>query len=825
MFLFETRNILKITKNDLVIEDVSLPLLNKLHFSIDEIKGKHFVILFPKYFLAIDKIINRKKVYCLITNKERQYLVVKIKAKSIDNQHIILTIKFVENKIYRDLVDYQLFFNEINHAAHFGIIIFNNKGFVVHCNEAACKMYRYSYHEFLGIHGTSFIHSSIHNEFYRLIEQVKPNEFFSTHSIEVRKDNTTFKSFVTGKVVETKYGKFAVALVHDITKEEALEEELVSHKDLFKKTFDLAPVGLFVYDEQGYVTNANDEVLRQLDVPRSTLIGFNIHNIKNKELYQAILKPIVEKSNGEYNGYYTTLNNNKTIFTKFLSIPFRLSEKQYGLGISLDLSSEKRIENELRQKTIFFQKLFDNAFAGIGVTDLNENIIYANEAFAKILGYDLNDIIGSNLSNYTTPKQAEFFKKQTEYRVKNKSSIYEDTFIHKNGNFIKVLVHASPHLNEKNEIIGTIGVIVDITYQKYLINRINELEKINKQSLKENQFELETILKSLKSYISMLPQLINLYEKNKDNTIKDTINKYLFSLIKTVKFIEFLQQFYEKKYLRAEENLYNIDDFLNELNTIIKEYKNINYEVIIANITNSMENKESIINKTLLECLDLCIYILAIKLDNKKIIIDVHFSNNSIDIVLSLEKDKHININKLYEDPWYSIFSNKQNNKKFIELKTTGDRIHVTSYFKQNQNSYTNTLYFNENIYTTHLIKDKTILILSENEMIITLIKNLMNITDVNIIYPKDTNLISFIIENNFVDVLLIDTSIINKYEDKYNFIGLIDKFYKDVPRLFLVTEKTECINIEEICVPIDENIEKNIYAFLSKYVKYGESN
>ncbi len=225
----------------------------------------------------------------------------------------------------------------------------------------------------------------------------------------------------------------------------------------------MSPVGFFIYDEHGLIIDANNEIIRQLNVNRDILIGSNIHIVKNKELYEALLKPINEKSNGEYSGYYTSINSGKTIYTKFISIPFRIFEKNYGIGISLDLTTEKRIENELNKKNIFYQKLFDNALAGIGITDFNENIIYANEAFARIIGYELNEIIGLNLSNFTIPKQHEFFKKQTEYRKKNKSSIYEATFIHKNGNLVKVLVHASPYINENNEIIGTIGVIVDIT--------------------------------------------------------------------------------------------------------------------------------------------------------------------------------------------------------------------------------------------------------------------------------------------------------------------------------------------------------------------------
>ncbi len=212
MNLFKSSKIFKLTKNDLVIEEVSNSLLKYIHFEFNELKGKHVSILLPKYFLIFDKIIIEKKVYCLLASKERQYLPVKLCIKTIDNRYITICVKFVKKRMYNNLIDYQLFFDEINRTAQMGIIIFNDKGYVVHCNEAACKMYRYSFHEFMGIHGTTFIHPSIHNEFYRLLNHVETDEFFNTYSIEVRKDKTTFKSYVSGKNFKNKIRKICHSL-------------------------------------------------------------------------------------------------------------------------------------------------------------------------------------------------------------------------------------------------------------------------------------------------------------------------------------------------------------------------------------------------------------------------------------------------------------------------------------------------------------------------------------------------------------------------------------------------------------------------------------
>ncbi len=258
------------------------------------------------------------------------------------------------------------------------------------------------------------------------------------------------------------------------------------------------------------------------------------------------------------------------------------------------------------------------------------------------------------------------------------------------------------------------------------------------------------------------------------------------------------------------------------MNKIIKEYEEVNYS-IITNIVDTLENNTSIIHKALLEFIHLFIYFITFKLENKQVKLNIQLLDDFIKIVITTESK---DVDKIENDPWYVIFLNVHKNIMNIEIKINKDSLGIKYIYNQKNITVSNNADFDETTYTTHLIKGKTLLILSENEMLIMLIKNIMSKIDVHIIYPLiNTNIISFIVENNFVDFLFIDTSIINQYEDKYNFISIVDKFYKDVPRLFLSTEKTQCENITEKCIFVDENLEKNIYAFVCKYVRYGQPN
>jgi PAS domain S-box-containing protein len=474
--MFINKKYFCVLDSNFIIKDISTELLEILEYeNSDEILNRHLTVILPKYFLFLNHKANltNRKITALFLSKKGKNIPVRFKLLHKKDE-IYIKVRLKRSKTIDILADYQLFFNNINQAASFGIIIFNDQGYVVHVNDAICRMYGYPLYEIIGLHGTAFIHQKNHKEFYRLINDVKNDEKFSTKSIEIRKDGSLFNSYVEGKAIFTKYGKFLVALVFDTTETVEKEEELKFQKEIFKKVFDLSPVGYFIYDENLSVTESNNAFLEQLEIRREDFIGFDINRISNKALFNLIKKSI----SGEecrYEGYYTSLLSGKTIFSKALFIPIKYKEKKMGIGISLDLTKEKQIENDLLQKKQFYELLVNTALTGIGITDINENFILVNPAFAHMLGYTVDEMMNTPLSNYTTPRQMALFKKQTEIRKQGNPSVYEASLVNKNGNLMHVLIHASPMKNDTGEVIGTLGIVIDLTYQDFLTKQITTL--------------------------------------------------------------------------------------------------------------------------------------------------------------------------------------------------------------------------------------------------------------------------------------------------------------------------------------------------------------
>ncbi|NSW44201.1 MAG: PAS domain S-box protein [Bacteroidales bacterium] len=774
-----------------------------------------------------------KKIIALLLSKNFKNIAGIIKAKKSDKS-ISLYFYPKNNRYLNILTDYQAFFNSINHAANFGIIIFNDKGYVVHVNKTTCQLYGYSFHEIIGMHGTTFIHPQIHSDFYRFINDVKADEVFQVKSIEIRKDGSTFYSLVEGKAIQTKYGKFLTAIVFDITKQTEKEEELNFQKTLFKKVFELSPIGYFIYDENLIITDTNEAFLKQLDIQRETFIGMDIRSIKDKKPF-AMLSSIFQLKHATYEGYYTSTLSGKTIYTKAQSIPFKFKNKTFAIGVSLDLTKEKNIEKELTEKKQFYESLFNTALTGIIVTDTDENLILVNPAFAHILGYTVDEMINTKLSNYTTPRQMVMFQKQTEIRKKGKSSVYEAMLIHRNGSMVHVLINASPLKDSENKVIGTLGIIVDMTYQNFLLKQISELTLKNETVIKEKQAQLQAIINHLKMSVPLLPEVTHLlFNQNlnveQQNELKKSLDRYLFILQNTFKQIEILHQC-EKSNFKIRNKPITFEQFNQQVSEWLKQKAQTIYTPFSFDF-HPITIKDTILFDTdsLLKALDFTINNIVIKHAANYLLFEAKISQFHLLLTIQALKKNNDELIK------FAYFNDKTLCYQVVLklLSFMGGTLNVDdqkielllpfkSYSEEQKNKISQTSLQN-NTYTTKIWSSFNLMIITSDLYLMQLIESLLIPTEIHILKaPTDSKFISFLMQNVIADIVLIDDELFENPLIDYR--SIIQRFLPNVPILGILKGNQKADFSYEGIILNSENFQNELFAMLSKYLEYGKPN
>ena len=131
-----------------------------------------------------------------------------------------------------------------------------------------------------------------------------------------------------------------------------------------------------------------------------------------------------------------------------------------------DADRHRILAESLRKSEAQYRTLVETAQEGIAMVDLDENIVFVNQAFADMLGYQKEELVGLNLRLHTDAAEFAGYLKETRVRREGKSSRYETVLRRKTGEPLFLSLSASPLLDERGNVCGTMGLLMDITERK-----------------------------------------------------------------------------------------------------------------------------------------------------------------------------------------------------------------------------------------------------------------------------------------------------------------------------------------------------------------------
>lgn len=198
-------------------------------------------------------------------------------------------------------------------------------------------------------------------------------------------------------------------------------------------------------------------------------------------------------------------------------------------GILTDITQRKMIEETLRIREEKYRNITANMRLGLLEVDNEETISFANQSFCDMSGYTLDELIGRNASQLLLNGEAEeVIKEKNELRRQGQSDAYELCLRNKNGEQKWWLISGAPHYNDKNELIGSIGIHLDITNQKKLELELTEAKLQAERSAQAKELFLANMSHEIRTpmnaIIGMGQQLQKTVLTNRQSLFLDAIN-------------------------------------------------------------------------------------------------------------------------------------------------------------------------------------------------------------------------------------------------------------------------------------------------------------
>jgi PAS domain S-box-containing protein len=255
------------------------------------------------------------------------------------------------------------------------------------------------------------------------------------------------------------------------------------------------------------------------------------------------------------------------------------------------LTSQLRTKNlQLGLQEEKFRNIIENMNLGLLEVDNYDVIQYANNTFSSISGYSLDELKGQLAHKLFTKKEDQkIIEGVIDERKKGQSGNFEVTVLTKNGEERIWFVSGAPNYNDKGEIIGSIGVHLDITERKILEVALESARDKAQEASKTKEMFLANMSHEIRTPLNVILGMTRLIMKEDLNERLSEYVKHsqyaanhLLSIINDILDLSKIE-FGEMNLQLNQFNLYTLSNAIESIFTPNAEEKGLMFKYHISN--------------------------------------------------------------------------------------------------------------------------------------------------------------------------------------------------------------------------------------------------
>ncbi|MGY8971163.1 MAG: PAS domain-containing sensor histidine kinase [Flavobacteriales bacterium] len=393
-------------------------------------------------------------------------------------------------------------------------------GNVLKMNDIAVDMFGYDFHK-ENFNVTSLIYPEDVKYAFDSFDTLKNEGLF-----------TNFNSRIVTKLNEVKWVQInatiiydkdnipiaAQGIIRDITPDKKAEDLLIESKNRLSSLIMNLHSGVLLEDENRKVVLTNTKFLDLFKIPSTpeALIGLDCTLasegskilFKNPEGFVSRVHKILTDKK-QVLGDELLMNDGRTVERDFIPV-LKGDEYKGHLWTFRDITFRKQYSKILESQKQKYSNIIANMNLGLLEVNNDDKVLMINQSFSDMSGYTESELLGKKASHiFLSKNDSSIIEEQTNNRFKGISGSYELKIKNKQGVHKTWLVSGAPNLDLNGDIIGSIGIHLDVSDSKRNIELIQEQKNeldiiINNAPVGILLMQSENIVKTNATFQNML---------------------------------------------------------------------------------------------------------------------------------------------------------------------------------------------------------------------------------------------------------------------------------------------------------------------------------
>ncbi|MDE3252601.1 MAG: PAS domain S-box protein [Bacteroidota bacterium] len=308
----------------------------------------------------------------------------------------------------------------------------------------------------------------------------------------------------------------------NITRQKELELELSQRVNQFRSFSENIPGVIYEYEFRKDGT----EGLRYVSPNIETVFGISAEEFVNytKYIHPDDLTGIMEKNRisretlAPFNDESRLLIPGKDIIWHAVTSSFSYYTPEGNAvftGLMQDITQRKNAEQALKIKEEKYRSIISNMRLGLLEVDNEEVIQFANHSFCEMSGYTMDELKGRKANQLFAADNLGFMEEKNNQRLKGISDAYELLIKNKEGLAKWWLISGAPRYDDSGNVVGTIGIHLDITEQKNLEMELIKAREIAESSVVAKQTFLANMSHEIRTPMNAIMGMSNQLAKTK----------------------------------------------------------------------------------------------------------------------------------------------------------------------------------------------------------------------------------------------------------------------------------------------------------------------